>query len=187
MKYPTDIQFIEDSHEYFIGGVKYPSVSEIIKDAGMMHTYPRNFGETAMNRGKAIHLLFDDYLMGQVDYSRVSKEGLSLIEGLRRFIENENIIFLDCETICGSVEERFAGKYDARFSHADKKINVDWKSGEIYDWHQYQLAGYMLLSGATIGWDIYIDHGFQKVEIDYEKCVKGFRMMRDLYYMKRSD
>jgi hypothetical protein len=185
MKNHTDIEFIEDSHEYFIKKIKYPSNSEIIKDAGFMNYYRR--GEDAMNRGKAIHMLFADSLMQRVDYARVSGEGLILIEGLQRFIGNEDITFVDCETICGSVEERFAGKYDALFSKEGKTILVDWKSGEPAKWHKYQVAGYMLLSGAVSGWIVYIDKGFKKVEIDYEKCVAGFRMMRDLYYMKRED
>ena len=183
MKNPTDIQFIEDSHEYFIGGVKYPSNYEIIKDVGFMNYYRR--GEDAMNRGKAIHMLFADSLMQRVDYARVSGEGLGLIEELNAFIILEDITFVDCETVCGSVEERFAGKYDALFAKAGKPILVDWKSGEPAKWHQYQVAGYMLLSGAVEGWIVYIDHGFRKVEIDYERCVAGFRLMRDLYYMKR--
>ena len=147
----------EKTHEYKVDGKVYPSVTQILKDTGIIDT--SWYTEEGSARGVLIHELctahdkgiplahfafdydLDDYTLGCLkayhDFKKTLKPKWKVIE--KHFV---------------SKSHGFAGTPDRIgdivFDSTLNQYIVDIKTGQPQDWHFVQLAGYWMLTNVRM-------------------------------------
>lgn len=158
------LQFDAETHTYTVDGRVYPSVTQIIKAAGIIDD--TRFNEEATNRGTLIHYATAMYDLGKLDEAGVPDDVRPYLEGWERFLRETK-----CEIV--SVEKRvyhptweYAGTLDreVRLHHRDGLLDI--KSGTPQAWHTVQSAGYAIASGRYCKrYGVYLDaNGGYKLE-----------------------
>ena len=130
-------------HEYTENGHVVRSVTQILKDAGIIDDTWYN--EEARERGSAVHTLCERYANGE----RLSRMAVPIadyeyVNAFAAWIKNCGAypIALEC-VISGTVNgHRYAGKFDGLYEIMGKRVLVDLKTGAKAKWHRIQLAAY---------------------------------------------
>ena len=155
-----EVLFDKAQHQYRVGGIVYPSVTQILKAAGLVVGYDRIDPAYAI-KGTAVHSATEFSDLGTLDESTVDPEIRPHLAAWREFRALTKIVF-------GSIERRFgsalmyAGTVDRVVSDfGGKKGVLDIKSGRPAEWHKIQTAGYATGiygdSGRSVGrWAIYL-------------------------------
>jgi CRISPR/Cas system-associated exonuclease Cas4 (RecB family) len=135
--------FDEENHRYFRGGGELPSVTSIIKGAGLSPDYSMIKGaSSAAEYGKRVHKTIEIYLTKREEVY----EDIFIQNALNRFKKFEEEFFyvpIECEKIvsgsdyAGTVD--LIGEIGKRFK---KKVIVDIKTGSPANWHVVQLSAY---------------------------------------------
>ena len=150
------IEFNEKLHEYRVGGIVTPSVSQILKYNGLMDNFRRS--ETNLNNGKAIHKALELHDLGILDYTSIDKRLKKCIDLWDKFKKDVGI-----SLIIGAEEKvhfgvLYAGTIDRVLSlRSGRKMILDFKSGNPQPWAALQTAAY------AIAYDI-------EKHKDYERC-----------------
>jgi len=135
------VDFNEDFHEYTTGGVKIPSVTQILKNAGYIDD--RFFTSESRDRGTAVHELCRRYADGiRADDSGRPLESLEYVNAFSNWMKNKKVFVVLSETVVHGDKNQYAGKFDILADIAGKKVLVDIKTGVSYYWHSLQLAAY---------------------------------------------
>lgn len=139
----NDFQFDPVTHTYKLNGVILPSVTQVLKEAGLYDygCIPQESLEKAARFGSAVHKacqLDDIGRLGDFDPA-----GMEYVEGWRAFRKEYPIKFTMNETKLYSERWMFAGTLD-RYSENDKTI-IDIKTGVKDPWHHIQTSGYETL------------------------------------------
>ena len=137
------IDFDPIRHEYREGGVRLPSVTEILKRVGLIDFRgssrgPADFG-TAVHEATA---LIDRGEMRLENYEGDPKYQYLL--AWERFKEAQHPTIIQIEQIVGGVEVGCAGTLDrlVLFPWDPRPCVIDLKTGKAKLWHPVQLAGY---------------------------------------------
>lgn len=145
------LQFDSERHIYSLGGVRLPSVTQILEGVGIINYdhIPTETREQALLRGKSVHLLthFDDE--GDLDEASVEPHLAGYLAGWRKFrLETEvgRMPITAMEHQMFHVEHWYAGTLDREFGG---KVIVDIKTGEAPWWVRIQLAAYRELRKNT--------------------------------------
>ena len=132
-------------HEYKDGGEIIPSVTQILKVAGVIDD--RWFSEESRERGSAVHDLAERYANGErEDKLGRSLESLEYVNAFARWMKEKKVysIYTEC-TVHNSINgKRSAGRFDILALIGGKRVLVDLKSGGPAPWHKVQLAAYAL-------------------------------------------
>lgn len=118
-------------------GRVYPSVTQIIKDAGMMGFLPSD--PWYMERGTAVHeatALFDQ---GRLDYDALDPRIRGYVDAWALFTVDTDFGPAFIETSFVHTEYGYAGTLD--------RNGLDIKTGAYCPWHALQAAAYARLSG----------------------------------------
>jgi hypothetical protein len=140
------IEFDAAAHEYKIGGVKIPSVTQIIKEAGLMPTYKPD-GDFAMVRGSHVHKAAELYDLGRLDEENLDQALVPYLEGWKKYREQAKIEFVagGIEKMVADQAGRFAGTLDRLGLDKDGALCViDIKTGSPAAWHSLQMAAYAM-------------------------------------------
>lgn len=140
------IEFDAAAHEYKIGGVKVPSVTQIIKEAGLMPTYKPD-ANFAMVRGSHVHKATELYDLGRLDEESLDPALVPYLAAWKAFRKQAVIIFADggIEKIVADQGGRFAGTLDRLGVDAGGALCViDIKTGQEAPWHALQMAAYAM-------------------------------------------
>ena len=128
---------LDENHVYRLDGVAIPSVTQIIKSAGMMGWMPED--EYYRQRGQYVHDAIKMYFKGTLDIDALS-------EGVRPYVDSaiEYILVTGyrpalVECLMYSPIYRYAGTPDAW-------PLLDWKTGGKQSWHAPQMAAYYNLA-----------------------------------------
>jgi len=137
------IEFDPIRHEYREGGIRLPSVTEILKRVGLIDT--RGFSRGPANFGTAVHeatALIDLGEKTLEDYATF--DTYKYLEAWCLFKETYHPVILEVEQIVGGVEVGCAGTLDrlALFPWDPRPWVLDIKTGKAKLWHPVQLAGY---------------------------------------------
>ena len=149
----NNLTFQEDGHIYRLNGVEIPSVTEILKEAGLsdMSKIPASVLERALNFGKAVHKAIELSSKGSLCHDSLDPLLLPYLNGWKAFVEDFGYV---CQ------------KYEYRHHHGTYRYGLtidqagiitkgkyqgatlgDIKTGQPYPSHKFQLAGYKLAIG----------------------------------------
>lgn len=140
---PNSIEFNEAFHEYRVGGILTPSVSQILKANGLMDCFRHS--EVALNNGTAIHRALELHDLGKLDERSLDprlKKCLNLWDNFKKEIGVSLVLEAEKRVAFGVL---YAGTIDRvlKLQNGHKMV-LDFKSGNPQPWAALQTAGYAL-------------------------------------------
>lgn len=152
----NNIVFNEELHEYRVGGIVSPSVSQILKANGLMENFRKS--EVKLQNGSAIHRALELHDKKNLDLSSLDprlKKCVDLWEKFKKEIGVSVVVEAEKRVAFGVL---YAGTIDrVLVLNGGKKMILDFKSGNPQPWASLQTAGYAMA---------YDPVGFK----DYERC-----------------
>jgi len=136
----TELRFIEETHEYFLGLEKLPSVTRILQDVGFVNT--DFFTEEAAIRGTAVHMATQYLDEGCLDWDTVAEEYLGYVDAYRKFKRDSGFKPIISEGMDYHRTMKYAGQFDLVGELNRRHVIIDKKTGVEQYWWKYQLAGY---------------------------------------------
>jgi hypothetical protein len=137
---PT-IQFNEKDHIYSIGGKIVPSVTQILKELGIINAF--NYSEMDALRGKYVHQAIHLHHTKGLNFSKLDKVLRPYVSAYFDFLEETKFKFISGEQIVYNPAYYYAGHYDL-LGEYEKSIGIiDVKTGGVPGWAALQTAGYM--------------------------------------------
>jgi hypothetical protein len=142
-----DIELDEEHHVYKVSSIVRPSVTQVLKDAGLIDTHW--YTEEARLRGKAVHAACQFLDEDDLDWETVLPAYQGYVQGWAKFKRDSGFqIGRDGEGR-PLVEYRlyhpvfgYCGTLDRQGAIGSAEYLVDLKTGTPEEWHGYQLAGY---------------------------------------------
>ena len=132
-------------HEYRDGDTIIPSVTQILKSAGMIDD--RWFTAEACERGSAVHSLCQRYANGERrdDLGR-ELASLEYVNALAAWFRDRRPYAIATEQMIeGDLDgRRYAGTFDLLAEVDGKRWLIDYKTGAGMKWHPAQIAAYAL-------------------------------------------
>jgi len=189
-----NIDFIEDSHEYYVNGTKVPCVSNYLSDVLSNNEPIPEYAMPAVKRGVVFHKIIALDLTCGVDIQSID-EGLKgywdsyqLFKSEHTLIPDavEGIIYNPVENVCMTLDYR--GILDC------SKSLVDWKTGGMYAKYRAQLGGYYRGAVECFGFipellaavQIFKNGKKAKVhEYDINDCSHRWGSIHEVYNMRR--
>jgi hypothetical protein len=133
------IEFKKDTHEYFVDGVKYPSITQILKAENCVE----HWGDGGdMARGTAVHQACQFLDENDLDESSLPEWILPYLAAYNKFLIDTNVEWKYIEKIVYNEFYKYAGTLDRtgylnnRYCIFDIKTNASPKATEL------QLGGY---------------------------------------------
>lgn len=145
-----------EGHRYLLDGVEIPSVTTVIRAAGLM---PPMFGATDwhLQRGTAVHkatALSDE---NDLDETTVDPEIRGRLDAWRAFrAATPQFVIAEIERPRYHPGLRYGGTADREGSWAGRPSIVDIKGGAPAAWHGVQLSAYAALVGAVDRYGVYL-------------------------------
>lgn len=140
---PNSIEFNEKLHEYRVGGIVTPSVSQILKANGLMDNFRRS--ETKLSNGTAIHRATELHDLGKLDERSLDprlKKCLILWDNFKKEIGVSFMLGIEEKVHFGVF---YAGTIDRVIKLRNgRKMILDLKSGNPQPWAALQTAGYAM-------------------------------------------
>jgi hypothetical protein len=141
------VQFDAAAHIYTVADVQRPSVTQILKDAGLIDT--TWYTDQARERGRAVHLATQFLDEDDLDWDTVLPQYRGYVEAWRRFKQESHFQIgsdsnrkLLIEYILFQPVSGYCGMLDRVGTIGTTEYLIDIKTGDPQDWHGYQLAAY---------------------------------------------
>lgn len=135
-------------HTYALDGKQYPSVTQVIKAAGLIDD--SWFTPEGAIRGTYVAEATALYDRGELDESSVDPIIMPYVEAWRRFRRESSYWPIEIETPMVNSMIGFAGTPDReRGMMNGRPVGIDIKTGGRSDWHDVQVGGYSMLSDST--------------------------------------
>jgi hypothetical protein len=135
-----NLLFVPETHKYYLDGEEIPSVTTVIKNAGLMPSYKTNDGGQAMQYGTLVHEACAKYL---TDYSLPSDPFVMFaMAGFCSWCAEYDPEPLLIEQKMANEKIRVAGTLDLVAKSKDVKWLIDIKTGDFHPWHIIQLSAY---------------------------------------------
>lgn len=134
------IRFDANKHEYWLAEQRLPSVTEILRAAGLVDS--QHYNEHARERGTAVHaaVLYDD--QHDLDESTVDPEVMPYLEQWRAFKRDCRLGVLASEALVWSAVDGYAGTLDKYVRLNGERVVLDIKTNNKPEWVAEQLGGY---------------------------------------------
>ena len=136
------VEFDEETHTYTQGGVKLPSVTTIIREAGLMPGFYGSGNEAAMLRGTLVHRACEFHDEGDLDESTVDPALAGYLEAWKKFRDETAFDPAEIEWRHAHPVNKYAGTVDRIGSFGGRPAIIDIKTGEFDPWIGIQLAAY---------------------------------------------
>ena len=137
------LTFDEEKHEYRLGALLLPSVTQIIKGAGFIDD--THYNEFARLRGTFVHKSVKLYLNGRLNESNLDPVIQPYFLAFKDWESKIKPNYLQVETPSYNAEFQFAGTADLVIEYMGFVWIVDIKTGPPDKWHGQQTAGYTML------------------------------------------
>ena len=140
----NNLQFRAEDHSYHVNGVRLPSVTEILKDIGLIDT--SYFKPEHSERGTTVHEATQFWDETGMEDDTIPQDLLGYLEAWKKFREETGFTPTHIEQSLHS-PQGYAGTVD-RIGKTNKinPILLDIKSGPPQPWHRLQLAAYSLMA-----------------------------------------
>ena len=125
-----EFNFDEQTHTYYLNGLKIPSVTKVLQDAGLVKFFG-NATENSRKFGDAMHLMthYDD--LGTLDVRSLDNNLKPYLLGYRKFLQKEKIVIIESELRGYSKKYLFGWTLDKVGIKNGVKTIIDLKSGVI--------------------------------------------------------
>lgn len=143
----ASVRFDAPTHVYTVAGFERPSVTQILKDAGLIDT--TWYTDEARERGRAVHFATQFLDEDDLEWETVLPKYRGFVQAWERFKRESHFqIGRDSE---GNllIEYRlfhpvsgYCGMLDRLGTIGSAEYLLDIKTGDSQDWHGYQLAAY---------------------------------------------
>lgn len=144
------LSFDSDTHTYRVGGVIYPSVTEVLGPAeafaGMFDGVPAGALEMARERGTYVHEAMALLVRGELEWSSLDETWEPYIRSGERFLADSGIVVTGSEMPVYSERLRVAGTIDLTGVWRSREALIDFKaSAGVPPTVGPQTAGYHFL------------------------------------------
>ena len=143
----SDFQFNEEKHEYTLGGIVIPGVTQVIQDAGLINFdgVNKELLDYKADIGRKVHSATELYDSGILDEESLHPILKGYFDSWVKFRKDFKFEPVKIEAQLFHPIYRFAGRID-RIGMIDKdETLVEIKSGGKQKVHEIQTAGYSLL------------------------------------------
>ena len=139
------LRFDPDLHQYWLGDVRLPSVTEIIDSHELISPWAKD--EEAARRGAYVHIAARYLFEGRLDWSTCHETIRPYLLSLWKWIESSQFEAKHCERMAYHPVLLYAGTWDVDGTIPGKgNYLIDIKSGQQCSrWHRLQLAGYQAM------------------------------------------
>ncbi len=143
----NSLSFDAESHTYYLDGVKIPSVTQVIRSAGLSdysHVDPAHLADLA-ERGTYVHEATELLDRGELDDDSIAADAAPYLAGYRSFLRDVTPDYILIEERLASIKHRYAGTIDRLAKIGGRLRVLDIKTGTGAEWHKIQLAAYAVL------------------------------------------
>lgn len=136
------VEFNAETHEYTEGGVKLPSVTQVLRLAGVLPDYDGKVDPYYAERGTAIHAATEYHDRGTLDEATVDPSIAGYLDGWKAFLSDTGAVIKEVEKRLSVPTMGYAGTIDRVLEINGKLGILDIKGGVKQAWHSIQTAGY---------------------------------------------
>jgi hypothetical protein len=137
------LRFDEAEHRYYLGSRELPSVTTILKMAGLLN--PQHYTDFARERGALAHRALEWFDQGDLDESTLDDRLVPYLDAWKRFKAEAGFVVSAIELRLASEARGFAGTVDRIGKLAGRPTVLDIKTGSPERWHALQVAAYASL------------------------------------------
>jgi hypothetical protein len=158
------MHFDEATHTYTIGGKPVPSVTQTLREAGLIDA--TWYSPEAAQRGTFVHQACALYDRDELDMDALDPVLSPYVEAWAKFRHQSQVQLAIIEQPYFSLEHGFAGTVDRAWLEGKHFVICDIKSGPLPSWLSLQLAGYSILINAFSGMGVELkDNGKYSVKV----------------------
>lgn len=121
-----EVRFVEDTHQYFINNVEYPSVSTVLNHFMDFSRVPREVLERKRLIGRAAHRCIELDEAGELDPDSVDEAVRPYFDSWLLFKATKPLRIIAAERIVYSTKHRVAGRLDFNLEFLDEP-GVYWQ------------------------------------------------------------
>lgn len=114
MSLPAEFTFDEAAHVYRVGGVRWPSVTEILQPLQIMDGIPRHVLDAAAAFGRNVHRACHLHNVGALDESTLDAALVPYLNGWKQFCSDMEVRVIASEQQVTHQRLRYAGTLDVR-------------------------------------------------------------------------
>jgi len=183
------IIFRPDNHEYLIGKIKIPSVTQILQNEGLIDTY--FFEPEHARKGRELHEITELVDKGLTSIDGLPADYIPYIEAYISFLRISGVKILQSEKRLYHELLGFAGTLDRYVSINGHEAIIDIKTGVKAKWHPVQLAGYKILADTNNAkmYCLYLEKTGKFKLVEYKDDIKYkniFMSALNIYKFKHS-
>jgi hypothetical protein len=135
--------FDAESHTYSLNGEVLPSVTQILKAAGVTTSYDNvKDKEYYLTLGTYVHKATELYDMNDLDPKSLTEDIEKYLDGWRKFVKDSEFKALMIEEQLAHPLYRYAGTLDRHGECFGELTTLDIKTGDSQPEHAIQLAAY---------------------------------------------
>jgi hypothetical protein len=186
-----EIIFKPETHEYFVNGVKFPSVTQIITKLGLSGN-TEWFTEEGRTRGRHVHLACHYLDENDLDMDSFSKDYWGYLDAYKLFLDEVKPLWHFIERFVACPDYKYAGTFDRMGSMLSTSCVVDIKTGQPHPSIGLQLAAYKSAwerqaKQKRYGLFLSKDGMYKIVAYDDNNDIKIFRAAVALWYWKNNN
>lgn len=137
-----ELTYTDEPHEYRLDGVVIPSVTQVLKEAGLIDVSGPWFTEACRERGENVALITELYDKSLLDESAVADELRGYLEAWAEFRRVWGFVPEQIEVPVYAALYEYAGTPDRVGALHDVRTVADIKTGGPAPWHGLQTAAY---------------------------------------------
>lgn len=136
----TELRFVEDTHQYYLGERELLSVTTVLKMAGVLD--PRRYTDFARDRGRLVHQALEWFDVGDLDEDGLDDRLVPYLEAWKAFLRESGFVVASTERRLYSEPRGIAGTVDRVGTLKGRPTVIDLKTGGPERWHALQVAAY---------------------------------------------
>jgi hypothetical protein len=173
------VDYNDSIHEYTLGGIHVPSVSELLKPVTGEFECAPMYAE----RGTAVHILTELWDTGAYMPELADDELMPYMMAYEDFHDQHDVEVIQLEQIVFNKELMYAGRFDRLWRIDGAEHLTDIKTGNKYKQHLFQLVAYAMAieSGDIALSNLYLNPFSEKLETwDIKDFAYGIDMVKAL-------
>ena len=140
------VEYNDSIHEYTLGGIHVPSVSELLKPVTGDFECAPMYAE----RGTAVHILTELWDTGAYMPELADDELMPYMMAYEDFHDQHDVEVIQLEQIVFNKELMYAGRLDRLWRIDGAEHLTDIKTGNKYKQHLFQLCAYLMASDTIV-------------------------------------